>query len=68
MGKQSVPTKKNSKFHERHDYSCYNQDMIIYRILSTILFLLALPVYMAVRKIEGKSFGWKEKFGDFQVQ
>lgn len=66
-GKQSVPTKKNSKFHERHDYSCYNQGMIIYRILSTILFLLALPVYMAVRKIEGKSFGWKEKFGDFQA-
>lgn len=22
---------------------------------------------MAVRKIEGKSFGWKEKFGDFQA-
>ena len=40
--------------------------MIIYRILSTILFLIALPVYAAVRKIKGKSFGWKEKFGDFQ--
>ena len=41
--------------------------MIIYRILSTILFILILPVYAAVRKIEGKSFGWKEKFGDFDA-
>ncbi len=41
--------------------------MLIYRILSTILFLISLPVYAAVRKIEGKSFGWKEKFGDFDA-
>lgn len=41
--------------------------MIIYRIFSTILFLIALPSYMAVRKIQGKSFGWKEKLGDFQA-
>ncbi len=41
--------------------------MIIYRILSTILFLITLPIYAAVRKIEGKSFGWKEKFGDFKA-
>lgn len=40
--------------------------MLIYRILSTIIFVIILPVYVAVRKIEGKSFGWKEKFGDFQ--
>lgn len=41
--------------------------MLIYRILSTILFIISLPVYAAVRKIEGKSFGWKEKFGDFDA-
>lgn len=41
--------------------------MIIYRIFSTILFLIALPSYMAVRKIQGKSFGWREKLGDFQA-
>lgn len=41
--------------------------MIIYRIFSTILFLIALPAYMAVRKIKGKSFGWREKLGDFQA-
>lgn len=41
--------------------------MIIYRIFSTILFLIALPAYMAVRKIKGKSFGWREKLGDFQT-
>lgn len=41
--------------------------MLIYRILSTILFIISLPVYAAVRKFEGKSFGWKEKFGDFDA-
>lgn len=41
--------------------------MIIYRIFSTILFLIALPAYMAIRKIKGKSFGWREKLGDFQA-
>ena len=46
---------------------CYNHGMLIYRILSTILFIISLPVYAAVRKIEGKSFGWKEKFGDFDA-
>lgn len=40
--------------------------MLIYRILSTILFLISLPVYAAVRASKGKLFGWKEKFGDFQ--
>ena len=41
--------------------------MLIYRILSTILFVISLPIYAAVRKAKGKSFGWKEKFGDFDV-
>lgn len=41
--------------------------MLIYRILSTILFLISLPVYAAVRASKGKLFGWKEKFGDFQA-
>ena len=40
--------------------------MLIYRILSTILFLISLPVYAVVRASKGKLFGWKEKFGDFQ--
>lgn len=40
--------------------------MIIYRILSTILFLVSLPFYAAVRVCRGKYLpGWKEKLGNF---
>lgn len=40
--------------------------MFIYRILSTILFLISLPIYAAVRACRGKFLpGWKEKFGKF---
>lgn len=42
--------------------------MFIYRILSTILFLISLPIYAAVRAFRGKFLpGWKEKFGNFNV-
>lgn len=40
--------------------------MFIYRILSTILFLISLPIYAAVRACRGKFLpGWKEKLGNF---
>lgn len=40
--------------------------MIIYRILSTILFLVSLPFYAAIRACRGKYLpGWKEKLGNF---
>ncbi len=40
--------------------------MFIYRILSTILFFLILPVYAIVRACRGKFLpGWKEKLGRF---
>lgn len=40
--------------------------MLIYRILSTILFLSILPVYALFRIFEGKYiYGWKEKLGNF---
>lgn len=40
--------------------------MFIYRILSTILFLISLPIYAAVRACRGKFLpGWKEKLGKF---
>lgn len=40
--------------------------MIIYRILSTILFLVSLPFYAAIRTCRGKYLpGWKEKLGNF---
>lgn len=42
--------------------------MFIYRILSTIIFLLILPIYAAVRAIKGKYLpGWKEKLGKFEA-
>ena len=41
--------------------------MFIYRFFSTILFVITLPLYMAIRKIKGKSFGWKEKLGRFEA-
>ena len=42
--------------------------MLIYRILSTILFLLTLPVYAFVRALKGKFLpGWKEKLGQFDA-
>lgn len=42
--------------------------MFIYRILSTIIFLLILPVYAAVRAVKGKFLpGWKEKLGKFEA-
>ncbi len=38
----------------------------IYKILSTILFLLSLPIYAVIRRCHGKDLsGWKEKLGDF---
>lgn len=40
--------------------------MFIYRILSTILFLISLPIYAAIRACRGKFLpGWKEKLGKF---
>lgn len=42
--------------------------MFIYRILSTILFLISLPIYAAVRACRGKFLpGWKEKLGNFKA-
>ncbi len=42
--------------------------MIIYRILSTIIFLTILPLYAVVRIIKGKSVaGWKTKLGLFEA-
>lgn len=42
--------------------------MFIYRILSTILFLLILPIYAVVRAVKGKFLpGWKEKLGKFDT-
>lgn len=41
--------------------------MWLYRILSTILFLCALPFYAVFRAFEGKYiYGWKEKLGNFE--
>ncbi len=38
----------------------------IYEILSTILFLISLPLYAVVRICQGKELsGWKEKLGNF---
>lgn len=40
----------------------------LYRILSTILFLISLPLYAAVRLCYGKELsGWKEKLGRFNA-
>ena len=41
--------------------------MLIYRILSTILFIISLPVYASVRKIEVKSLVGKEKLWDIDA-
>lgn len=42
--------------------------MIIYGILTTILFLILLPFYYIVRAINGKFiYGWKEKLGFFSA-
>ena len=42
--------------------------MFIYRILSTILFLISLPFYALVRAGRGKFLpGWKEKLGNFHA-
>ena len=42
--------------------------MWLYRILSTILFLCALPFYAVFRAFEGKYiYGWKEKLGNFEA-
>ena len=42
--------------------------MFLYKILSTILFLMALPFYAVVRAINGKYlYGWKEKLGKFEA-
>lgn len=42
--------------------------MFIYKILSTILFIIALPFYAAVRACQGKYLpGWKEKLGFFSA-
>lgn len=39
--------------------------MLLYRILSTILFLMALPIYAVFRVFEKKFiYGWKEKLGN----
>ena len=41
--------------------------MLLYRILSTILFLTALPLYAVYRACNGKFlYGWKEKLGIFK--
>ena len=41
---------------------------LIYKILSTILFLITLPLYAAVRLSHGKELsGWKEKLGNFKA-
>ena len=41
--------------------------MFIYKILSTVLFLLLLPIYYIIRVINGKYlYGWKEKLGIFK--
>jgi 3-deoxy-D-manno-octulosonic-acid transferase len=42
--------------------------MFIYGIITTILFLLALPFYAAVRMAKGKFFGWHEKLGFLNYQ
>ncbi len=40
--------------------------MIIYEILSTILFIIMMPVYSLIRIFNGKFvYGWKEKLGIF---
>lgn len=42
--------------------------MLIYRFLSTVLFLCALPFYALVRVFEKKYlYGFKEKFGNFEA-
>ncbi len=42
--------------------------MFIYRILSTILFLISLPFYAVIRACRGKFLpGWKAKFGHFNT-
>ena len=41
---------------------------LLYRILSTILFLTSLPLYAAIRVLKGKELsGWKEKLGNFEA-
>ena len=41
--------------------------MFIYKILSTTLFLLLLPIYYVIRVLNGKYlYGWKEKLGIFK--
>lgn len=40
--------------------------MLVYRFLSTLLFLCALPFYAVIRVFRKKYlYGWKEKFGNF---
>lgn len=42
--------------------------MLIYRILSTVIFLAILPVYAVIRACKGKFLpGWKEKLGNFHA-
>ena len=41
--------------------------MFLYKILSTILFLLAMPFYAVVRLFNKKMYGWKEKLGFFNA-
>lgn len=39
---------------------------LLYRILSTILFIISLPIYAAIRLCHGKELsGWKEKLGNY---
>jgi len=41
--------------------------MLLYRILSTLIFLLILPIYAIYRACNGKFlYGWKEKLGKFE--
>ena len=37
--------------------------MFIYKLISTILFIIILPFYSIIRFAKGKMYGWKEKLG-----
>lgn len=42
--------------------------MLIYEIVVTVLFFIALPIIYAVRAVKGKyMYGWREKFGIFDI-
>ena len=48
--------------------SMFNE-LFLYGIVSTLLFILLLPFYYIVRVFNGKFlYGWKEKLGFFQPQ